>query len=67
MEIANKFEKLKEEYIDTFNKIKEMPLESINDISKIIYKDIMNLGNKTLETWINEKTSEKYSQKKTLK
>ena len=47
--------------------IKDIPEESINDISKIIYNDIMSLGNKTLETWLNEKTGAEYNQKKTLK
>jgi len=56
MEITDKFEQLKQDYMKTLNKIKDLPVSSINDISKIIYNDIMNLGNKTLETWLNEKT-----------
>ena len=67
MKISDKFENLKQEYISTLNKIKDIPEESINDISKIIYNDIMNLGNKTLETWLNEKTGAEYNKKKTLK
>ena len=67
MKISDKFENLKQEYISTLNRIKDIPEKSINDISKIIYNDIMSLGNKTLETWLNEKTGAEYNQKKTLK
>jgi hypothetical protein len=64
MEIADKFENLKQEYIDTLNRIKDIPEASINDMSKIIYNDVMNLGNKTLETWLNEKAGAEYNKKK---
>jgi hypothetical protein len=64
-EINKKFESLKQEYIKTLNQIENEPLSSINDISKIIYNNVMNLGNKTLEVWLNEKIKNESDQKKT--
>lgn len=65
MEIENKFENLKEEYLNTINNIKNIPESSINDVSKIIYEQVMKLGNMTLETWLKEKIVNDSTQKKT--
>jgi hypothetical protein len=65
-EINSKFENLKSDYLKTLSEIEEIPVSSINDISKIIHKNIMELGRKTLQTWIDTKTESKNKIKKNL-
>jgi hypothetical protein len=64
-EVNNKYETLKTNFFNNLEKIDNTPLSSINKISKIIYNDMMNLGNEILQTWINDKTElENQSKKK---
>lgn len=63
-EINTKYENLQKEFLNKLEELEGTPLSSINNISKIIYNDMMNLGNQMLQTWIDSKTEAENKSKK---